>query len=240
MSMIVVSGLAYLGWYWYSMRKNQTPATTQPQTTTNQASVNALFTSNFDDSKDLDKWEIFDETDAKEGPSHWFFEDGVLKQDANIWAGSFGKPVINKSYLGSSIVTKEGDNWRNYYAKFKFKPLDNDGIGFLVRFRDRNNYLRIFTIQDATQDNGGPMIKVDKRIRGKTYGIYTKKFTYKTGEWNEGNIKVKDNKIVFWLGTDKKNSLIWGIDNYFKKGRFGFSVYAEEGVEIDEVVITKL
>jgi hypothetical protein len=242
MAMIVISGAGYLGWYWYVTHKNQAPAITQPQNTANQNAIpqNALFSSNFDNQSDLNKWEIYDDDDSQDGPSHWFFADGVLKQDANIWGGTFGLPVSNKSYLGSRIVTKEGTDWKNIFAKFKFKPLDNDGLGFLVRYQDKDNYLRVFTIQDSTQDNGGPMIKIDRRFHGVTSGLFVKRFTYKTGEWNEGNLVVKGNKITFWLDNDKKKSLIWATDNLLKKGRFGFSVYAEEGVEFDEVVIKKL
>lgn len=240
MAIIFVSGLAFLGYYWYTSNQKQPSSSTDQAQTNNQpaSSANVLFSSNFDNESDLQKWEIFDDNVAQEGPSNWFFEDGALKQDSNIWAGTFGSPVKDKSYLGSMIVTKDGQTWEDYQAKFKFKPLDNDGVGFIVRYVDRNNYLRIFTIQDPTQNNGGPKIKIDKRVNGKTYGLFVKKFTYNTGQWNEVTIKVKGEKITFIMNNEKKK-YIWAETKSFKTGRFGFSVYAEEGVEFDDVVIEK-
>jgi len=241
MIIIFIAGLGYLAYYWFYGRNapgvESVPVTEGP---IEHLTGDELFVSNFDSEEDLSKWEIFDDDGAQEEPSHWFFEDGVLKQDSNIWGGSFGIPVKNKSYLGSQIVTKDGADWQNYYVHLRLKPLDNDGVGFLVRYQNKNNYLRIFIIQDKTQDNGGPFIKIDKRVKGKTIGLYVKKFTYNVGQWNDVNILVKGKRTTFWFGEEKtKSNSIWATDGTFKKGRFGFSVYAEEGVEFDDVVIEK-
>ncbi len=110
----------------------------------------------------------------------------------------------------------------------------------MVRYQDKKNYLRIFTIQDSTQDNDGPFIKIDKMVKGKLEGLYVKKFTYETGDWNDVNILVYGKRITFWFGEEKRSATtIWAEDATFKKGRFGLSVYAEEGVEFDDVVIEK-
>lgn len=242
MSIIIVAGLGYLGYYWFYLNRPGTETETSEEPS-ELLTGNELLIANFDSEGELSDWEFFDDDDAKESPSNWFFEEGVLKQDSNIWGGTFGAPVKDKSYLGSQLVTKAGEDWDNYYVHLRFKPLDNDGLGFLVRYQDKNNYFRIFTIEDSTQDNGGPFVKIDKRVKGKTQGLYVKDFTYQVGEWNYANILVNGDKISFWFGDlDQevdRSKMIYAEDDSFKKGKFGLAVYAEQGVEFDDVVVEK-
>lgn len=243
-SLILVIGISYLIYYYFVIRdkgNDQVSLPTQNTDTTTQVDASKIvFESNFDDADQAEKWEIFDDADAVEKPSHWFIEDGVLKQDSNIWAGTFGAPVNNKSYLGSQIIIKDGQKWKNYKVTFRFKPLDNDGVGFLVHYKNQDNYLRFMTVLDSTQDNGGPFLKIDKRVKGVTSGLYVKKISYKVGEWNSATVVANGPKVIFFFNDNKSKSLVYGVDKSLTAGRFGFSVFAEEGVEFDDVVISQL
>ena len=239
---ILTSGLFYLGYYLYiTYFQSSSQTVTQPTTTEKpKTEEGVLYQSDFSKSSALSDWQIIDEPYAVEGPSNWKIENNNLVQTSNIWGGTFGEPVISKSYLGTLAYLKQGLAWQNYEVDLKFNPTDNDGVGFIVRYQDQNNYYKVMIVLDSEKDNGGPFIKIDKNLNGTFITLFQKPLTYKLGQENTIKIVVNGALIEVYLNSDTKTIWATDPDASFKTGSFGLSCFAEEGVSFWNIVIKSI
>ena len=190
-----------------------------------------LYFADFKNKKELKKWEILDTQGASANPSKWEISDGLLVQKSNIYK----KDSIN---AGSFLILKEGADWQNYQARLKFKPTNEGGMGFLVRYQNVNDFYKISLVYN--KNLGGPYIRIDKIKDGKVTKLYQVKKCYKLGQENEAKIIINGKRIDFYLNSEKVT--IYGIDKGepIKKGRFGFLVFDMPNVSFDNLEISKL
>ena len=85
----------------------------------------------YDDFKDGDYsgWTVVDDQPNNSGPSNWFVEDGVLKQNTNIYVNQNEYDV----FLGTHIFVGNS-SWSDYSFNALVKSTDNDCIGILFRY----------------------------------------------------------------------------------------------------------
>ena len=96
-----------------------------------------IFTDSFNSGR-LDGWAVEDEgTNA--APSKWQIEGYQLVQRSNIYGGSASSTNIAKP--GSNIVTGN-PSWGNYNISLLIRTFDDDDLGVVFRYQDKNNYYR--------------------------------------------------------------------------------------------------
>ncbi len=217
----LIVGFLALSWVSKSQPDFQEPGVTSGQ----------LYWADFENKKELKKWDVVDTQGAAANPSKWEISDGLLVQKSNIYK----KGSVN---AGSFLVLKQGEDWQNYQARLKFKPMNEGGTGFLIRYQDANNFYKISLVY--SKNLGGPYIRIDKVKDGKVTKLYQVKKCYKLNQENQVKITVNGKRIDFYLNSEKVT--IYGIDKgeAIEKGRFGFLVYDMPNVSFDNLEISGL
>lgn len=83
-------------------------------------------------------WAVVDEGDS-EGPSRWQIGREGLAQISNIWGRGQAAAFGDAGSTGTYAVAGE-PGWTDYRLQAGMRSDDNDIIGVMVRYRDRNNY----------------------------------------------------------------------------------------------------
>ena len=89
------------------------------------------------DCDDLSRWQIVD-LGRYAAPSKWFVKDGALHQTSNIYRIPVDGRHPRREWLGTMALAP--GRFRNFVFSFTFWSTDNDGIGCVFRYRDKNNY----------------------------------------------------------------------------------------------------
>ena len=86
----------------------------------------------------LDGWTVHDEGTVS-APSKWQVVNYQLKQSSNIYGGSTARSDIRKP--GSNIIAGNAA-WKNYDFSVRMRTYDDDGVGVVFRYADKNNHYR--------------------------------------------------------------------------------------------------
>lgn len=118
-----------------------------------------LFADDF--STDLDTWTFEDVPPYTTQESDWHIADGQLRQTSNIY-GHVGNEYHEP---GTHGVTGDPE-WRDYRATVALGSGDNDALGLLIRYQDRDNYYRF------SMDHERDYRRLVKRVDGTTYLLW--------------------------------------------------------------------
>ncbi|MGD8778480.1 MAG: metallophosphoesterase [Ignavibacteria bacterium] len=194
------------------------------------SSQNLPFHDSFNEST-LGNWEVTDDEPQYSGPSNWFIEDGVLRQNSNIWA--YVAPDEFKYHLGTHISAGY-EKWDNYSFNVLAKATDNDGIGIIFRYVDKNNYYRFLLLQD--NGNGGPLRRLQKFVNGEPETIYEESPSQAIPEgWFSLTADVRADSITVYVNGEHFTTQ---RDTQFVEGKVGLSCYAMTGAYFDSVSVT--
>ncbi len=112
---------------------------------------NTLLSANFNDGIHR-SWTIIDEGDSA-GPSHWSAATGALVQSSNISSTRGGQ-------LGTYALYTQA-SWKDYRVALKMRSADDDTLGVMFRYQDRDNYYRFSWAQEPA---GRQLIKRENGI----------------------------------------------------------------------------
>jgi|GEM_PF-903915 len=190
-----------------------------------------LFSEAFSDPASFEKrWTVHDTPFPDSGPSKWRVRDGALQQDSNIHRNR-GEHVFHE---GTHAVTRAGEGWTDYEfsADWRIRG-DNDGVGFLFRYRDENHYYRFMTVADRA--NKGPFRRIQvKKGVDELVTIAETREAYDPDKPHTTRIRVAGDRIEVWLDDEK---ILSAEDTTYASGGVGFQCYAEQPV-FDNVRVT--
>lgn len=167
------------------------------------------------------KWKVIDDPYPSE-PSDWVFKDGVITQNSNIYRTQ----DEYRFWQGTHIVSGDPDG-TDYVLTFKMKTEDNDGIGAIIRYQDKDNYYRFISVTDS--GNKGPFSRLEKFENGKRTVIDESSWSYEQD---------KEYSVVFSAVGDTLDvvidgkKILHGIDDTFSSGKIGFLTYAQTGFTV--------
>lgn len=169
------------------------------------------------ESGELCGWKIVD--DLNEESSNWYIEKGFLIQDTDCGD--------TKRLIGTNIINGNIE-WRNYVVHVNLISTDDDYIGILFRYNDKNNYYR-FLLSSQRKD-----IRIDKKVGGTFINLAH----YTEEEWQLTKFSV----TVFLFNDNIKlylnNKLFFDInDDEFQKGKVGFVSISNLGSFFDDITI---
>lgn len=173
----------------------------------------------------------------KDTASHWFFTSGHLYHEPTSPADYTEDP---RGFL-DSIVTIRQKPLDNYMLRFRTEPLDGEGFGVIFRFKDINNYYRIYTVKNKL--SGGPYVRFEKRANGKIQTLANVNSgsdfygDYDIGKWYNLRLVVRDNTFEFFVNG---SSILKTVDYTFKSGLVGLSSWKQSADFFDDVLITKI
>ncbi|HEY7218237.1 MAG TPA: family 16 glycoside hydrolase [Candidatus Binatia bacterium] len=110
-----------------------------------------LLSANFNDGMHRG-WTMIDDGNAA-GPSVWSAATGALVQSSDISSTQRGQ-------LGTYALYTRA-NWKDYSVALKMRSADNDSLGVMFRYQDRNNYYRFSWGQEPA---GRQLIKRENGI----------------------------------------------------------------------------
>jgi hypothetical protein len=112
------------------------------------------------------------------------------------------------------------------------KSADNDGIGAIVRYQDKDNYYRFFMVQDS--DNHGPFRHLEKFVNGVRTVLAEDKNGYLPGQLYNMQFKALGNDLEVWMDGSK---ILSAADEDIRSGKIGFLSYANTDMEIANVKV---
>ena len=175
-----------------------------------------LFSDDFNRSNIGSNWTIVDDQDSSQ--SNWSVSNGVLSQLSNTYRSSDEYSY----YQGTHIVTGNS-NWSNYSFSFDVTPTDDDGVGIIVRYQDKNNYYRFLMVEDYT--NGGPFRRIDKIVNNQPFQILAidKKNSFDMNKKYRVTFNVFGNNLQVLIDGVE---ILKATDSTFTKGKAGMMTYA--------------
>lgn len=190
-----------------------------------KANVVLLFKNNFT-SPDLRGWTVVDEGDL-EAPSDWLVYNGALAQTSNIWGGTESASVHDPHRPGTYIWVN-GLNATKYKITFKLRSGDDDELGIMFHYRDRNNYYR-FSMNAEQRYR-----RITKIVNGQASVVALQEFTYQSNRDYDVSIFVADGGIQVYLDGRR----IFDVkDNALQNGGMAFYCWKNAGALFKEVSV---
>jgi hypothetical protein len=200
------------------------------------------FSEDFEDG-DMEGWVVVDDPDrlmSDASPSSWGVRGGPIDGMA-VYQGSnrWGDPTDQIS-LGTYLIY-DNTEWVDFIFEFDTVAQDNDGLGFVWRWKDRLNHYRYMMVIDP--GSRGPFRRIERRLGdddGDEFPFY--EFLAKSGEsYTQGvpihlSVEVRGSKMTVFM--DGKEVLSADDDTY-DSGKIGFALYAEQAY-FDNVKVTGL
>ncbi|MGC9089831.1 MAG: LamG-like jellyroll fold domain-containing protein [Caldisericia bacterium] len=177
-----------------------------------------LFSDDFERTSIGVNWIIVD--DESSSKSNWHITSDSLIQDSNIYR-------TNREYeyfQGTHIITGNS-NWSDYTFSFEVTPTDDDGVGAVFRYQDKNNYYRFIMVRDSS--NKGPFRRIDKIVNGEPFQVLSidNKNSFEINKKYKISVKVYGSSIkVFMDGVE----ILRAEDSTYKSGKIGFMTYASD------------
>lgn len=171
-------------------------------------------------------WTVVDDPSPSE-PSKWVVKDDKLQQLSNI----FRTDREYEFWQGTHIFAGS-DSSTDYELSFDISSSDDDGIGAIVRYQDRNNYYRFILVQDSA--NRGPFRRLEKFEKGQRTLLAEDKNGYTPGQIYHFEFKAIEDALEVWMDGIK---ILSARDSSFGSGKAGFVAYASPGLSIWNIKI---
>jgi hypothetical protein len=172
-------------------------------------------------------WTIVDEG-TLEGPSKWILNNGQLVQQSNIYGGNdAGSDPVKPG----TFVYAGSPSWNNYEFSASLMSQDDDAIGVMFRYQNRQNYYRF------SMDRQRSYRRLTKVVNGVTTILAQDAVPYVLNQWyavkvdvNGSSIQVSVNGVLLFNVTD--NSIAWG--------KIALYCWGNVGSYFDNVTVTTL
>jgi hypothetical protein len=121
----------------------------------------------------LDHYTIVDEGTSS-GPSAWSVVADAIVQTSNIYGGSTAGAAPEKP--GTQAIVKASVAWTNVRIRATLRSFDDDAIGVVFRFTDRDNYYRV------SLDRARSCRRLVKKVAGVVSVLWEDGGSYDTGQ----------------------------------------------------------
>lgn len=172
-------------------------------------------------------WTIFDEGNQYR-PSAWSVVSGALMQTSNICTDPWDTPVFRGTYA----LWKYGFAWKNYEVTAKIRSEDNDIIGIMFRYKDKDNYYRINWGRDhykylslGRMKNG--VYTEFKRLSG-AYAAYT---------WYTFNVRAVGPSLEIYIDGQLKLTAADPDTDYFDSGSIALFCWGNDQTFFDDISV---
>ena len=164
-------------------------------------------------SKRLDGWAPIDDGTV-DGPSNWGARTGELRETSNIYGGARGPAALPKP---GTMLTFGNASWSDYEFSVDVASGDDDAVGVVFRYQDRDNYYRFSMDRQRGYRRlvakvGGHYTLLAERSAGykmdRTYRLRTVAVGNHLQVWVDGSLlfDVDDTR----LATGKVGAYAWG------------------------------
>lgn len=196
-----------------------------PRNPSNKASVPLLLKDNFQ-APSLQGWTVVDEGNI-EAPSDWFTYNSTLVQTSNIWGG-LGVPNGDDPHQPGTYIWANNFYGTNYKVTFKLHSSDNDELGVMFHYMDRQNYYR-FSMNAEQRYR-----RLIKMVNGKASVITTQEFSYQLDRDYQIKFYAVEGRIQIYLDSRR----IFDVnDSDLNAGSIAFYCWKNAGALFKELTI---
>jgi len=193
------------------------------------ADTDVLFEDDFDVARIGSVWTVIDDAPYADGPSRWVVRGGQLLQLSNIYRSE----REYEFWQGTHIVA--GDPaWTDYSFSFDMSADDDDGMGGIVRYQDKNNYYRFIMLKDP--GNRGPFRRLEKFVAGERVVLAEDHQPFTPGQVYHVEMVAVGDRLEVWLDGQQ---LFVVNDAAFKAGKVGLMAYATNALVVDSVRVVR-
>ncbi len=176
-----------------------------------------------------DRWRVVDQGTLG-APSHWSVSEGILRQDSNIY-GPTGSATSDRqgTYLYYGDDEGESYQWRDYELEVGLRSADDDGIGVLFRYTDRDNYYKL------EMDHQRSFLKLFKIEDGVETTLRWNSYQYPRDAWFNVEIRTVGSEIQVWVDDVE----IWSLTDpsALSQGTVAMYCWGQEGAEFRNVQV---
>ena len=168
-------------------------------------------------------WTIVDDGGTTDGPSAWSAASGTLVQSSNIGSNTTGKLGTFALYTARS--------WNDYRVTMKVKSTDDDSVGVMFRYTDKDNYYRFSWDKErvfrrlAKLENGVLTVLADDAV------------PYKSGQTYQLEIIAQGATLQARIDGAPIFSV---TDSSFDKGTIALYSWRNQGAFFDDVLLEDL
>ncbi|MBU0992784.1 MAG: DUF1080 domain-containing protein [Proteobacteria bacterium] len=173
----------------------------------------------------LSGWTVVNEGNIN-GPSAWFISNGVITQSSNLYGGNNNRDSIEKP----GTYALNGDmSWTDYTMSVELRSRDDDSIGIMFRYQDKDNYYRF------SMDQQRKYRRLVRKVKGKMTVLAEDAIPYKKNQWYTVKINVMGPRIEIYID----DRMIFGItDESIKSGQIGLYTWGNGGSDFRKLLIT--
>ena len=173
----------------------------------------------------LERWTFVDEPPYSKHKSQWSVIKGELRQTSNIY-GFVGGP-----YNEPGTYALTGDSaWTDYIASVRLRSDDDDAIGVIFRYQDKNNYYRFSMYRERNYR------RLTKKVNGQVILLWEDNVQYTRGREYLLTIRCAGNQLSGNLG---EVHLFTVKDDDIASGRIGLYCRANKGAHFAHVTVTE-
>jgi hypothetical protein len=184
----------------------------------------ALFTDDF--SGTLASWSVVDEGTSF-APSHWFIDNGILKQTSNIFGGSTSASVLPKP--GTFLVA--GDSaWTDCTFSVWLNSSDDDAMGVMFRYKDSGNYYRF------SMDSERGYRRLVKNVGGTFSLLFEDAVPFQAGRWYQLQVVARGDKIQISIDGERWATV---TDTSLAAGRIALYSWGSDRLSFDLVSVVE-
>ena len=172
------------------------------------------------------EWQVYDADKAIDGPSNWFFKDGVAHQNSNIFNGDAPSKNYKVERYGSLLSYSKGNSFQDGNLSLDISSSDDDGVGVAFRVKDdKHHYLWAMDKQRN--------FHILARKNGDEYKVLEyKKAGYNKKEWYQVRIEMQGDKFSVFI-NDKLDFKI--EDSTFTEGTVALYSWGSTGTKYKNV-----
>jgi hypothetical protein len=204
------------------------PAGNDTETRTGYITVSSptttLLSKNFNDGS-LSGWRVVDEGTI-DGPSSWRIVSGGLVQQSNLHGGNQDPSTLPK--WGTYLVWGNGSTWTNYRARFTMRSEDDDGIGFMFRYGDADNYYRF------SWDRSRGYRRLVKNVNGTFTRLASDSVQYVVGRSYQVEVVANGTTLEVWIDGAR---IFRVTDSARSRGTIAFYSWGQEGAHFDNLTV---
>ncbi|HMB51948.1 MAG TPA: Ig-like domain-containing protein, partial [Thermoanaerobaculia bacterium] len=180
---------------------------------------------------DLSDWTVWDVPGANSAPSDWVIDSsgtGYLRQWTNIHYPT------GTDRLGTLLLWDAGASLSDYRVASRMRSDDDDGIGFVFRYQDENNYYRFLWY--ASGDTSYAR-RLEKRVGGTFQVLAQDTVWYSRYSWYDLEIVADGPRLQVWTN----GGLVFDVeDSEFASGTFGMAASGNVNSIWDDVRVIEL
>jgi hypothetical protein len=187
------------------------------------ASERTTFADTFDNNR-IDGWTSFDEG-TRSGPSSWRASVHRLRDTSGVFGGSTARAAIAKP---GTVLYAGNRDWSDYDFSISAYSPDDDAIGAVFRFQDRNNYYRF------SMDHQRHYRRLVTKVDGHYAVLAQSSRGYTPKRWHRLRIVTTGDRIQVFLNGRRIFDV---VDGTHARGRVGAYTWASSATVFDDVSV---